>query len=228
MSFLTEEEPRPRALVTAPSAVNWPISRWIRLPHILRPPPDDVAVVMERRRSTRRIDPAPLRETVNLIGWVVARSGISVHQNIPRSKALAASAGGLHVVEPILIPGSGARAFRFDGSSTQLAILRVAEPDMMDAFRTRVSQMAPHAVGCHVIVFAAHMPLARACYEWADSLVLRDAGALQQTVHLAAEAFRMAALPLGVLGREVCGAILPSGTGIEGVGAMLIGRPSFD
>jgi hypothetical protein len=173
---------------------------------------------MESRRSVRRIDAAPLREIVNMIGWVVASSGASVHQKIPRWKVLAASAGGLHVVEPILLSRIGARAFRFDGSSARIAILRVGEPSMMEAFRKRVSEMAPHAAGCHIVVLAADMPLARACYEWADSLVLRDAGALQQTLHLAAEAFRMAALPLGILGREACRAILPSGTGVEGAG----------
>lgn len=210
--------------VTAPPAVEWPTERWIRLPQVLRPPPDDAASVMERRRSARRMDAAPLREIVNMIGWVVARSGASVHQNIPRSKALAASAGGLQVVRPILVPRVGARVLRFDGLSARLAILRVADRDMMEAFRKRVSHMAPHATGCHIVVFAADMALARACYEWADSLALRDAGVLQQTVHLAAEAFRMAALPLGILGREACGAILPPGTQVEGVGVMLVGR----
>jgi len=163
-----------------------------------------------------------------MIGWVVARSGASVHQAIPRSRALAASAGGLHAVEPILVPRFGPRVFRFDGNSARLAILRSADPSMMNRFRERVKEMAPHASQCHVVVFAADMTLARACYERADTLVLRDAGALQQTVHIAAEAFRLAALPLGILGRDACRAIIPSGGGVEGVGVMLLGRQPAD
>jgi hypothetical protein len=225
VSLPTEEEPRPRSQVSAPPAVQWPIGRWIRLPRIVLPPPEDVAVVMERRRSVRRIDPARLREIANMVGWVVARSGASVHENIPRWKSLAASAGGLQVVEPILVPPIGTRAFRFDGSSARLAVLKLADPAMMETFRERVRGMAPRTAGCHIIVFAADMPRARACYEWADSLVLRDAGALLQTIHTAAEAFRMSALPLGILGQEACAAILPAGGGIEAVGAMIVGRP---
>lgn len=183
---------------------------------------------MERRRSVRRMQAASLREIVNMIGWVVARSCTSVHQTIPRSRALAASAGGLQAVEPILIPRFGARVFRFDGHSARLAILRLADPSMMESFRKRVREMAPHASECHAVVFAANMTLVRACYERADTLVLRDAGVLQQTVHIAAEAFRLAALPLGILGRDACGAILPSGSGVEGVGVMLLGRRPAD
>lgn len=228
MSFPTDDDPRPKGHVTAPSAVEWPVERWIRLPQILRPLPDDAASVMERRRSVRRMQAASLREIVNMIGWVVARSCTSVHQTIPRSRALAASAGGLQAVEPILIPRFGARVFRFDGHSARLAILRLADPSMMESFRKRVREMAPHASECHAVVFAANMTLVRACYERADTLVLRDAGVLQQTVHIAAEAFRLAALPLGILGRDACGAILPSGSGVEGVGVMLLGRRPAD
>jgi hypothetical protein len=228
VSFLTDDDPIPKRHVTAPSAVEWPVERWIRLPQILRPPADDAASVMERRRSVRRMQPASLREIVNVIGWVVARSRKSVHHTIPRSKALAASAGGLQAVEPILVPRLGARGFRFDGHSAQLAILRIEHPPKMESFRKQVREMAPHACECHAVIFVANMALAHACYERAESLVLRDAGVLQQTIHIAAEAFRLAALPLGILGRDACSAILPLNGGAEGVGVMLLGRHTVD
>lgn len=163
-----------------------------------------------------------------MIGWVVARSGASVYQTIPRSRALAASAGGLQAVEPILVPRFGPRVFRFDGHSARLGVLRPAASPIMERFKKRMTEMAPHACECHAIVFAANMTLARACYERAETLVLRDAGVLQQTVHIAAEAFRLAALPLGILGRDACDAIMPPDSGVEGVGVMLLGRHTAD
>jgi hypothetical protein len=224
VSFPTDDEPRPRSSVSAPPRIAWPVVRSIRLPRVVRPPFDDVANVMERRRSVRNIYPAGLREIANMIAWVITPAGVSVCDGIPRSKSLAASSGGLHAVEPILVPPAGSRAFRFDGGSGRMEVLKVNDRQMMAAFRRRVGEMAPRSAGCHVAVFAADMPRARACYESADSLVLRDAGVLQQTLHFAVEAYRMSALPLGILGRLGVAAILSPGSGVEAVGAMIIGR----
>jgi hypothetical protein len=105
-----------------------------------------------------------------------------------------------------------------------MEILRVADADLIAAFRRKVASIVPDAAGCHAIVFAADFVRARACYQEADSLIFRDSGALLQTLHLASEAYRLSALPLGILGGEVIRAILPAGSGIEGVGAMVIGR----
>jgi hypothetical protein len=224
VSFPTDDEPRPRPSVSTPPRIPWPVVRSIHLPPVVRPPFDDVAVVMERRRSVRHIDATGLREIANMIAWVVAPAGVSVYDGIQRSKSLAASSGGLHAVEPILVPPAGSRAFRFDGGSGRMEVLKVNNRSLMAAFRRSVGEMAPQSAACHVVVFAADMPRARACYESADSLVLRDAGVLQQTFHLAVEAYRMSALPLGILGRQAVEAILPTGSGVEAVGAIIIGR----
>lgn len=180
--------------------------------------------MMEGRRSVRRMNAASLREIVNMVGWVVTPSRVWSFDNGIRSRRLAASAGALHAVEPILIPPIGRRAFRVDGVSGRMEILRVADAELISAFRKKVADIVPNAAGCHAAVFAADFVRAHAFYDAAESLVLRDAGALLQTLHLASEAYRLSAVPLGILGGEVIEAILPADSGVRAVGVMIIGR----
>jgi hypothetical protein len=105
-----------------------------------------------------------------------------------------------------------------------MEILRVADVGLISAFRKKVADMVPNAAGCYAAVFAADFVRARAFYDAADSLVLRDAGALLQTLHLASEAYRLSAVSLGILGGEVIEAIFPVDNGVRAVGVMIIGR----
>jgi hypothetical protein len=159
-----------------------------------------------------------------MIAWVVTPSRVWSLDNGPRSRRLSASAGALHSVELILIPPVGRRAFRIDGVSGRMEILMVGDVKLIATFRKKVAEMVPMATGCYAAVFAADFVRARAFYHAAESLVLRDAGALLQTLHLASEAYRLSALPLGILGGEAIEAILPAGSGVGGVGVMIIGR----
>jgi hypothetical protein len=224
VTFLTDQDPEPKAPDTAAPAVAWPVTKAVRIPALARPPAADVAAVMERRRSVRRMSRASLREIANMMAWVLAPSRVWSLDNGTRSRRMAASAGALHVVEPILIPPVGRRAFRIDGLSARMEILEVSDAGLAAAFRRKVAELVPDAAGCHAVVLAADFVRASAFYDAVDSLVLRDAGALLQTLHLASEAYRLSAVPLGILGTEAIESILPAGSGVRAVGVMVIGR----
>ncbi|WP_153041057.1 hypothetical protein [Paraburkholderia monticola] len=74
------------------------------------------------------------------------------------------------------------------------------------------------------MALVADMAKPKAAYENGESLLLRDAGALLQTLALATEWCGLGFCPLGILGNEVVSA-LPANEQLLAVGAAAIGVP---
>jgi nitroreductase len=75
-----------------------------------------------------------------------------------------------------------------------------------------------------ILVFVADLPRANAIYQRPGSLIWRDAGALLQTISLAATAYRLGSCPLGLLGTEIVDALALPPERALAVGCAVIGR----
>lgn len=114
--------------------------------------------------------------------------------------------------------------FHYDPLAHQIEILVFGKGSKdLDELKRVTAEILPGSCGT-AIVFLANIDRVAGVYDNPLTLVWRDAGALLQTMFLAATAFRLAFCPLGILGHQVARAL-----GLErrltAVGVMLIGRP---
>lgn len=227
MSDPTEADPAPRSPPWGGEAEPWPVRHTLQLAAPAPPPVSTFAETLAARRSVRRMTAAPLREVANLLGFARAERRAWVHEGLRRASRPSPSAGALHPVEVLVVPMRGApRAFRHVPDVPSLDILRVADPDALRLHRRFAAELAPEARGA-LLLFVGDAARVGAAYRRPDSLLWRDAGALLQTIHLCATAFRMAFCPLGPLGQEVFDAVLApvDGRSLRAVGTALVGIP---
>jgi hypothetical protein len=132
------------------------------------------------------------------------------------------SAGALHPIHLVCI------------ASDQVQPIRLYDPSL-HAFRDLVSPPEPvyrsngqlvRAVlgSCFGVTvrLVADMEKARAAYENADSLVLRDAGCMLATIGLCAEAMRMRSSVLGFLGDEIVAELSLPPNRFAGIGGIQV------
>jgi hypothetical protein len=213
---------RPAPSVYAPPV--WPVRRRLKFGEIAVPHPSDFASIMAARRSVRRMKAAPTREILNLVAWATRPEREWSTGGIRRSLRMTPSAGALHAVVPLIIPPKGQRILRIDGSCREVDVIEPLHVEALSRFRQKISEFAPHAASCHALALVAERTRVEACYENVSTLMLRDAGALLQTLLLAACAFRLSGLPLAMIGGEIVSAIFGDGGAVEAVGALLVGR----
>jgi len=113
---------------------------------------------------------------------------------------------------------------RYDAWTHRLEVLVIARSESLVRFVERCTELLPDAMGTS-IVFAGYPGRVAAVYENHTSLLWRDAGALLQTVALAAAAYGLGFCPLGVLGGEVLEAIGLDPRDCQALGSAVIGRP---
>ena len=112
----------------------------------------------------------------------------------------------------------------YDPLAHQLDILVPKVLNNLCELAHAAGEIVPHARGTAVVLLADAARVA-AAYDNPQSLLWRDAGALLQTLFLAATAFRLAFCPLGILGHEVVQA-LGLKKRITAAGVAMIGRPT--
>jgi Nitroreductase family len=168
---------------------------------------------------------APLREIVNVVAFTTQPRFVLANDALRRTRRPSPSAGALHPIDIALVDWRGAlRLMRYDSFSHQLEILGPLKVlDDLHEFTGATEEIVSSARGTAVVLLGDVARVA-AAYDNPDTLFWRDAGALLQTLFLAATAFRLAFCPLGILGHQVVQAL-----GLEqrliAAGVALIGRP---
>lgn len=114
----------------------------------------------------------------------------------------APSAGGLHPISFICIADDAAAPRLYRPEPHAFLRLRVKSPDFATRNRALVQAVIGSVRGC-TVRFVADRAKVAAAYEDADSLILRDAGALLATACFYAQWLGLAACPLGFLGSEL-------------------------
>jgi hypothetical protein len=203
--------------------VEWPVRREFAVRTTVPPPAVDFAHVIETRRSIRAMARAPLRETVNLLAYGHMRR-CSWGDNPRRSSGPSHSAGALHPIEVALITGRPrSRVFRIRPMDAALQWLRIVDAEALKKLNSKVDEVLPAARSDYIVLLADRQ-LTASHYSSARKLIWRDAGALMQTLHLCATAFRMTFCPAGIGGSELVEAIFGTDDRFEGVGVAVLGR----
>ncbi|CCD86333.1 protein of unknown function [Bradyrhizobium sp. ORS 285] len=223
IDFDREEDPKPRSDPFIYVPARWPVQRIWQAIRPAPPPAADFAGVIRARQSVRVITRAPLRETVNFLMYAHGRR-YTWGDNPPRFSGASHSAGALHPLDLLLISGSlRNRVFRIDPATSSLQLLTIARLDPLRALNTKLRGMFPDATSDYIVLLADQL-LTSSQYSSARTLIWRDAGALMQTLHLCATAFRMAFCPAGIGGSEIRDALFAMDDRFEGVGVAVLGR----
>lgn len=224
MSTPTDKDPRPKVQPSVPASTVWPVRRIVRCPPVIAPPAQDFSTIIETRRSSRVMQPAPLREIVNLIAFTTRPRFVRENDLLLRSRRLSPSAGALHPLDVLVLDWRGSRRLlRYDAWAHQLEVLAVRQRQPLHSFIHKCADILPAAQGT-AIVLLGDLATVRAAYENPISLLWRDAGALLQTLALTATAYRLAFCPLGILGGEIVQALELNEDHIQPVGIGVIGR----
>jgi nitroreductase len=117
----------------------------------------------------------------------------------------------------------GGRLFRLDRHRRSLQTLGPLDRAKLVRFRDRTRELVPQADGS-IIVLVGDLVLISAFYENPGSLLFRDAGALLQTLALAAEAYGLGFCPLGLLGQEIVESLGLDPMNAVPLGAAVLGR----
>lgn len=215
-------DPRPRTAPLEQRSIVWPTRCWFACPAIDPPPKCAFVEVFEERRSVREMSPLSLHEIVNTIAYATVprfkRYGDSAH----RTARPALSAGALHPLTVAIIIGKrNPRAFRYDPTNHRLEML-ASDRSGLSEIRRDAETVLPEADGA-LLVFLADAWRTKRLYSDAESLIWRDAGALLQTIALAATAFGQSFCPIGPLGGALVRA-LDGELQLTATGAALLGR----
>lgn len=215
--------PLPKVAPRPHLPIDWPVSRTVALWPPVPPPVADFAAVMGARKSLRRILRSSLRETVNFLAFACAPRSTWGNNN-KRSSRPSHSAGALHPVEVLLVAGPRRdRVFRVDPLRNVLQSLQTPWAAPLRSLDASLSAMLPEA-RCDYLVLLADPAVTDACYFDPQSLMWRDAGALMQTLHFCATAYRLAFCPAGITGTEVAEATFGAGSRLIGAGVAVVGR----
>ncbi|MEI5668367.1 nitroreductase family protein [Bosea sp. CCNWLW174] len=218
-------QPVPREAPVAFSELAWPAASSFPLGNFVAPPIVDFASVLEARRSIRALSRAPFREVCNLVNFVCGERQ-SWGRELHRSRRTAASAGALHPVETLIASTKGrGRIFRFNASLRTMELLRLHSAELATEVLGQARQILPQAAG-DFLVLVVDPTKTGAAYEAASSLAWRDGGALMQTLHLAATAYRLGFCPIGATGHDLVEAIFGPGSRLQALGMAAVGRPA--
>ncbi|WP_175525773.1 nitroreductase family protein [Bosea sp. OK403] len=203
----------------------WPVSYSLQLRDFVPPPIVDFASVLEARRSIGTLERAPFRELCNLVNFVCSDRK-SWGKNLRRSWRTAPSAGALHPIEVLIVSTKGShRIFRFNARLQTIELLRLHSVVLAADVLRQARTILPQATG-DFIVLLADPAKTEAAYVHAQSLLWRDAGALMQTLQLAATAFRLSFCPIGATGCGLAPAIFGPDPRMRAVGMAAVGRPA--
>jgi hypothetical protein len=217
------DDPLPRQTPLAFRRIDWPVSRTVVLPPPVPPPINDFATVMAARYSSRRIRRTSLRETANFLAFACAVKSTWGVDSL-RSSRPAHSAGALHPVEVLLVAGGRRdRVFRINPLLNAIQSLRTQWTPPLKSLDAKLAVMLPHARSDYLVLLA-DPAVTDSYYFDPQSLIWRDAGALMQTLHFCATAYRLALCPAGITGTELAAAIFGADSRLIGAGVAVIGR----
>jgi SagB-type dehydrogenase family enzyme len=172
--------------------------------------------VVTARESKRSLSPARTEDLGYLL-WYAVRIQSGTPEGIQHR--LAASAGGLHPIDVLLLRRR--RLYWYDPLRHGLQQVDVALDLVDDAYRES-KRLLRDAHG-DLLVLAGHSEVTGAKYRRPASLVWRDAGCMLQAIYFAAAASSLGACALGILGQQLVAAAYASSS-VVGAGLCAVGR----
>ncbi len=216
MLNLTED---PSPLGDGPfAAYKWPVVRTVPFGHHRLPAERTFFDVFESRRSIRALKPAPLAAILDALRLALVPRFWKTEDPLLRSRRPSLSAGALHPISILIFAED--KTYRVNVEDSTLDEVRVCG-EATERFLHKCRQVVPAADGAF-LVFVADKARPNVAYDHPDSLIWRDAGALLQTLALAAESYELGFCPLGILGGEVVRG-LPTADQLMAVGVATIG-----
>lgn len=196
----------------------WPVLRKEPFGHYCAPIERSFLEVFEGRRSARTLTSVPLEALVDALRLALVPRLWKEGDPLRRSRRPALSAGALHPISVLLFTRTA--VYRVNADESLLEELNISAELRMN-WVSKCKRVLPDADGAFIVLIA-DMARPMAAYENSESLVWRDAGALLQTLALAAESYGLGFCPLGVLGNEITDG-LPGTAHLLAVGAAAIG-----
>lgn len=177
--------------------------------------------VFERRRSTRELAPASLESMVGMLLFALTPRFWKEQDKLKRSRRPSLSGGALHPISVLLFCDRD--AYRINAETCSLEMLEVSA-QTRDTWRSKCKSLLPRAEGAF-LALVADLARPKSAYNYCESVVWRDAGALLQTLAFSAELFGFGFCPLGILGNEIV-STLPANEQLLAVGAATLGLPA--
>jgi hypothetical protein len=221
MSRPTLGEPKPRAVRLPYERMAWMVEseELLPIPEALELPFDRV---LDHRRSQRSFTGLE-RQTLSSLLWASAGTRDASSPIAPWEHRPPPSAGGLHPIHTLLIPHDEHRLARYNGKRHTLEWI-ACTPRLVEQVRDDAGLFMP-AGGATILLFAAEFLLTASCYEQPESLIWRDAGALQGQFGLVAAGLDANFCLLGTTADAWIKCLLGSNPELLGVGAALVGGP---
>jgi SagB-type dehydrogenase family enzyme len=132
------------------------------------------------------------------------------------------SAGGRHPIDLLLFRRGTSKVRIYDPLAHSLCEIKI-ESSLLDNFIESINEVISVREAT-IIMFAAQFDRTLSKYEYGESLVWRDAGALLATISLVAEAIGLHSCALGVTGEPLLSKLLRSNDRVVGVGGCLVGK----
>jgi len=199
----------------------WKVVRSVRLPREFDCPSADLFDILEVRKSRREFQAMSIQDISTLL-WFTQRQTATIPGTHERVKTPIPTAGALASVRTVVL-GPSEDAWVYDMVEHRAEVLS-APIDTCNRIRRSASEFFNIGDGSLLLFFASRHFITR-YYESPDSLVLREAGVLQGTLGLVAEALELSFCPLGTTAEDWLISLLGGGKQvIIPAGAAVIGR----
>lgn len=200
------DEPSPRGSPLEYSEFAWRVSSTFAPRTYPEPADISFSEVVELRRSRRNLRPAKLSRVLDLVRYSTRARFKKEETLVTRHKSPVISAGALHSISCLVIsPLIDRYVIRYCIETDQFQCIRTYE-DGVNALRVKSRSVLPECC-CHLICFLAHHGMTEAFYENPTTLLWREAGAVQQLISMAAQAFGLQTCPIGAHGHEILSAL---------------------
>ena len=216
------KEPLPRHAPLAWAPHQFDVVKTEVLARPCDPSSRTFADVIARRRSTVG-DPINFSLVAELLWYAVAWKGHapSGRAGLPIAWSASPSSGGLQSISVICIPDDSSAPRLYDPKNHAFLLLRASGERVCLENRAAVLSVTGSQDGCTLRLIGDRSKLF-AAYENAESLLLRDAGALLATICMCAEWLGLSACPLGFLGDAMLPLLELPGERFQGVGGIQI------
>lgn len=216
------EEPMPRHTPLAWAPHQFDVVATEALSRPGPPSSRTFADVIAKRRSAVG-DPIKLSLVAELLWHAVGWKGHapSGRAGLPIAWSASPSSGGLQSINIVCIPDDSSAPRLYDPVNHAYLLLRANDERVRLENRKAVLSVTGLQSGCTLRLIGDRSKIS-AAYENAQSLLLRDAGAILATICLCAEWLGLSACPLGFLGDAMLPLLALPGDRFQGVGGILI------
>lgn len=217
-------DPKPKGDAKLVPKRSWPARGVIRCDEGLSPLSDEFERSLTERRTVRQLNALTIDDLCVFLHRV--RRTLSYQPvNGGRLRKPSVSAGGLHAIDLIVVGGPGLEfPIVFDDVHSCFVEFEPADAVAFSQALLRLRSIVPSANG-HLILYAAHLERLASAYEHFEALALRDAGAIDQLLSMAAHDAGFSFVPLGSNGDDAVQALRAEGMLLAGVGSGILGRP---